>query len=143
MPIVNRDLDASQQTNMLTTSLTNLINGQTYVVFEAPYPCQLISAQNVSIGVSGAPNHSLWLNRFVVGSGVTSVVIGNSIVVTTFGTSGAQGFSLPNAATTTLLFQAGDILTLSTAGGAGTASINTAVTFVVKALQDIKSAFGV
>lgn len=142
MAIINRDLDASQQTNVVNASLTNTITGQTYCLGVIPYPAQLIAATQAVIGLSGSPNHSLWLQRFVVGVGVTSVSIGNSLVATTFGTSGVQGFSLPNAATLTLLLQANDMLVLST-GAANTATTNTTVTFVIKALQDIKSAFGV
>lgn len=140
MAIVNRDLEAGQQTASFDATLSGVVTGQTYSLAVIPYPCQLMSASSAVNGLSGAPNHSLWIQRFVVGSGVTSINIGNSMVVTTFGTSGCQGYSLPSSAT--YLLQANDTIILSTAA-ANTAANSVNVVLCVKALQDIKTHFGV
>lgn len=139
MPLVNRDKDVSEQTIDFTCSL-GTVTGQTYAVCVVPWPAQLISAQIAGIGLSGAPNVSLWLQRFVIGSGATSTVIGQSMVLTTYGTSGAMGFTVLNGLTN--LLQAGDVISLSQAA-ANTATVDSAVTVCLKALQDIKSHFGV
>ena len=139
MAIVNRDLFSTQQREV-TSETVSTVTGQTYGLYIVPFPSQLIAAQNASIGLSGAPVHSLWIQRFIVGTGVTSIPVGNSQVITTFGTSGAIGFSLAGAGVTYPL-QTGDLLTLSTAA-ANTATTATTVTMVIQCLQDIKSHFG-
>jgi hypothetical protein len=96
--------------------------------------------QQCVTGLSGAPNHSVWLQRFVAGAGVTSIVFGASMASVAFATSGGQSFTL--AAGVTFQLQAGDLLMLSTAA-ANTASTSTVVTLVLRQLQDIVSDFGV
>lgn len=140
MPIVNRDLDSSQQTSVMSASLTGTVTSATYILAVFPAPAQLVAVHQAVLGLSGAPNHSLWLNRFVVGAGVTSVAIGMSMASSAYGTSGAQGFTVISGASN--LIQADDILVLSTAG-ANTGAASVSVSLAVKALQDIKTAFGV
>lgn len=140
MAIVNRDLDPSQQRDIYNCPLVNTITGQTYNLCLVPYPGQIVAAQQAVNGLSGAPNHSLWIQRFIPGTGLTSINIGNSLVATTFGTSGSQGFSLPGAVTYPL--QTNDVIMLSTAA-ANTAATSSTITLVIKALQDIKTVFGV
>lgn len=139
MAIVNRDKDASEQRDIYNATLNGTITGQTYALCVVPYPGQLVAAAQAVNGLSGSPNHSLWVQRMIVGTGITTFSIGNSLVATTFGTSGAQGFSLPNGPS--YLLQTNDIITLSTAA-ANTAATSVAVTLVIKALQDIKTHFG-
>lgn len=140
MAIVNRDLETSQQRDFYTAPLTNTITGQTYPLMVVPYPAQLVAAQQTVTGLSGAPNHSLWLQRFVPGAGVTSIALGASMASVAFSTSGGQSFVLASSATYQL--QAGDLVVLATAA-ANTATTTTVVTLAIRALQDIKSAFGV
>ena len=140
MALVNRDKDASEQRETYVTNVAPTITGGTYLLCQVAFPCQLVAVNHAAVGLSGAPNHSLWLNRFVVGAGITTIVFGNSLVVSAMGTSGPQSFSLPLAATFPL--QAGDVLLLSTAA-ANTNAASVQVTAVVKALQDIKTHFGV
>lgn len=140
MAIVNRDLDSSQQRDFYTAPLTNTITGQTYPLLVVAYPSQLVAAMQTVTGLSGAPNHSLWLQRFVVGAGVTSIALGASMASVAFATSGGQTFTLASGVTFQL--QAGDLIVLSTAA-ANTATTTTVVSLAIRALQDIKSAFGV
>lgn len=140
MPIVNRDLDSSQQTSVMSVSLSGTVTSATYILATFPSPAQLIAVHQSALGLSGAPNHSLWLNRFVVGAGVTSVAIGMSMATSAYGTSGAQGFTVISGSSN--LIQADDVLVLSTAA-ANTAAASLNITLAVKALQDIKTSFGV
>lgn len=144
MAIVNRDLDSSQQVVNFTSSFPvgfvgggpcGLTNG----VAVMPSPGQLVGAGLVCQGLSGAPNMSLWLNRFIVGTGFTAIPIGASLVAQALGTSGGQTFNVGAGVTWTL--QAGDAIVL-VANGANTAIQSATVTLSVKALQDIKTQFG-
>lgn len=142
MAIVNRDLDSSQQRDVVSTHVGNTITGQTYNLLTVPYPAQLLAAQQAVCGLSGAPNHSLWVQRMVVGTGITSVAIGQSVVPTTFGTSGPVGFTVLQTGGASFLLQAGDEILLSTSA-ANTAAVSVNVTLVLKKLQDIVTDFGV
>lgn len=140
MAIINRDLDSSQQRDVYQATIAPTSTGLTYLLAQVAFPAQLVAMSQAAVGLSGAPNHSIWLNRFIAGAGITTMIFGNSIVVTANGTSGPQGFSLPTAAS--FLLQAGDVLLLSTAA-ANTNAASVTVTTVVRALQDYKTTFGV
>lgn len=144
MAIVNRDLDSSQKVVNLTRSvqLDGAVNtvGLTHGVAVIPAPMQLVGAGVASIGLSGAPNLSLWLQRFVAGSGFTSINMGASMAAWDFGVSGGQTFNV--AAGVTYPLQTGDQLVLCGAGS-NLAARSVTVTLALKALQDIKSSFGV
>lgn len=139
MAIVNRDLDASQQVETVVATLTGTVTDATLPLCVVPYPARLIGAKQVVTGLSGAPNHSLWIGRFVPGAGMTSINIGSSLVAAVFTTSGAQSFAVPGNVTYPL--QEGDQLFLGTAA-ANTACARVSVTLVLRALQDIKQSFG-
>lgn len=151
MAIVNRDLDPSQQRqtyqalldrtpSSISAGIANpgLSTGNTFLVCNIPFPSQLMAASEACYGTSGSPVHSLWIYRFA--AGFTSIAIGQTMAITAFGTSGIQGFSLFAATTFQLL--AGDQLVLYTQAS-NAAVANAMVTVVVKALQDIKTDFGV
>ncbi len=139
MAIQNRDLDPSIRRQTLIGSVSNTATGATYCLATLPFPAQLIAASQAVVGLSGAPNHSLWIQRFIAGSGVTSIAIGASMVSVVFGTSGGQSFTISGASN---LLQTGDLLLLATAA-ANTGAVQATVTLVVQALQDIKTDFGV
>lgn len=143
MAIVNRDNDASQQRASINSSFANTVVGGTYPVFIAPYPCTLDAASQFVVGLSGAPNHTLWLYRFVVGAGVTAVAqLGASLASAAYGTSGAQTFTIISGTGTSYPLQAGDAVYLQSAGANTGVAFGT-VQLVVRALQDIKTFFGV
>lgn len=144
MAIVNRDLDSSQQVVNLNYSspvgfTAGIGIGLTQAIAVIPCPAQLVGAGVASMGLSGAMNLSLWINRFILGSGFTSINVGASLVAQAFGTSGGQTFNVGAGVTWTL--QAGDVINLCGAG-ANTAIQSCNVTLAIKALQDIKSSFG-
>lgn len=141
MAIVNRDLDSSQQRQYLTGSVTKTLTGTTYCIATIPHQARLLAASEAVIGLSGAPNHSLWVQRFLPGVGVTSFVVGASMVAVVYGTSGGQSFAVLGSGTSNVL-QTNDLILLSTAA-ANTAAEHVSVTLVIQALQDIISDFGV
>jgi hypothetical protein len=151
MAIVNRDLDSSQQRETyqcyvsgsasgISAGIVNpgVATGLTFPLCNIGFPAQLVAADCAAYGLSGTPVHSLWIYRFA--GGFTSIAVGQTLTITAFGTSGVLGFSL--FAATTFPLQSGDQLVLYTQGS-NTAVANTTVTLVVKALQDIKTNFGV
>lgn len=150
MALVNRDKDTTEQREVYQAVLNGtpsgisagilnpgLSTGSTFRVCTIPYPASLVAADNVVYGLSGTPVHSLWIYRFA--GGFTAIAVGQTMAPTAFGTSGALGWSLFGASWNLL---AGDQLVLYTQG-ANSAVAEANVTCVVKALQDIKSHFGV
>ncbi len=143
MAIVNRDLDYTEQRHVVSVALANTSTGVTYPVMVVPFPSKIVACYEGALGLSGSPVHSLWLQRFVVGAGLTSIVLGSTIPVAAIGTSGTalQGFTVL-ASGVTYPLQAGDTIALYTQG-ANAGTVETTVTVVIQALQDIRTAFGV
>lgn len=139
MAIINRDLSKSEQRHSFVEVVQNTATSSTYLICVVPFQSYLSAAAMACQGLSGSPNHSLWVQRFVAGVGVTSNVVGYSLVAQSWGTSGTQGFTVSG---TTYTLQANDVLILSTAG-ANTGTVSTQVTYVLQALQDIKTQLGV
>lgn len=143
MAIANRELDASEQRRVVTGSARDTVVGGTYPLWVAPYPCTLDAASQIVVGLSGAPNHQLMLYRFVIGAGVTAVTqLGASTVAAAYGTSGAQTMAIVANSGTSYPLQAGDAIYLQSAG-ANTGAQLVQVELVVRALQDVKTSFGV
>lgn len=141
MAIVNRDLETSEQRHVLSASVDGAATGVTYALGIVPFQSKLISAMIVAKGLSGAPVGTLWNHRFIPGTGFTSIVMGTSVLIPAFGVSGGITFGVLAAGVTNPL-QSGDVLTLAT-GVANTGAERYVVTYVIQALQDIRSAFGV
>lgn len=139
MAIVNRDLDSSQQIMNYNTLVANTTVGASYALCVVPMPGTLLGAGVISKGLSGAPNLSLWIERFIAGAGYTAINVGASMAAWVYGTSGGQTFNV--GAGITFPLQAGDAISLATAG-ANTAALAHTVTLAIKATQDIKSQFG-
>jgi len=150
MALLNRDKDQSEQREIINVSYGTVATGVTLSVAVFPYPCQIVAAQQTAIGLSGTPIATLWLQRFVVGSGVTSIGLAATLALTAYGTSGAQGYSTVAFGTTTLAqgstavqtIYPGDQLVLLTSGS-NAAVAAASLTLVIKSLQDIKTHFGV
>lgn len=145
MAIVNRDLDASQQKEVISyaTAPGSVIStGTTLAMWVAPFPCQIQSARVGTLGVSGAPQARFSVQRMA--AGLTIVAVGSTSLITNLGISGILGHSgVMSAGTTLLQLQAGDVLSLETAGGSATAAIGIVAQIVVKKLQDIVSHNGI
>lgn len=140
MAVVNRDLDPTQKVAVLTGVAQPYVVAATYSVGPIPWPSKLVAAQAQANGLSGAPQMFLQLHRFIAGTGFTSIVLGSTVVVPAFGTSGGVTLSV-SAAGTTYPLLAGDLLVFSNPA-ANTAAAQANIACVIQATQDIKSAFG-
>lgn len=141
MAIVNRSLDASEQTFQVNAPLGLFITSDTQHVYTAPYPVTLKQVKVNALGLSGAPQHKMVLNRFVVGAGLTSIDITSAAVVPAIGTSGLYTPSLPAAGSSLLSLQAGDYISV-VSSVANTAIASCLYELVVQAVQDIKTYYG-
>lgn len=143
MAIVNRDFDNSQQRDVFFYS-NPLISGTSSLINLAVASCaqQLLVIASEAFGVSGAPQVAIQVQRFVVGSGLTTIALNGSslLTVSAYSTSGMQTHSIPTGSTL-LLLQKGDLVQ------AVTSIANTAAVYafecVLLTLQDIKQNYGV
>ena len=144
MAIINRTNDITQQRVSLQFSnfSSALTAGETGVIGYIPCPCHVHAANIAAFSVSSAPSFALTVNRFIVGSGVTSYILGSTFAVPSFGTSGvlAAGISLPVLGTTSMILMTNDVLGYIVGGSGGTNAIyGLAGTVVLRPIQDIKS----
>ena len=142
MAIVNRDLDPSQQ--RLNVVVSTAVIGVSQLVQLAIAPCavQILNVSSSALGLSGSPIVGLQIQRFVVGSGLTTIPINGSslLTITALGTSGIQSQVLPASGSTLTSILRGDVLQ------AVTSTANTAASYcfesVLQVLQDVKQDFG-
>lgn len=137
MGLINRDKDVSEQKQLVEVLIDDTITARVYPLYTAPRAQNLVDARNICLGLSAAPTMSLFLNRFVIGTGGQSFAVGGALTVSAFGTSGAQQYSLPASGSSLLAMQSGDWLSVK-AGGAGAAVTDNIVELVVQDLADIK-----
>lgn len=142
MAICNRDLDPSQQKEVVAANYGAVATSLVIPVGIIPYPATIVSARVAATGISGSPTGALKINRFIVGSGSTVYLGGfTTLTVQAVGTSGVQSVVIAAAGSTALQLQAGDEITYTSAGSnAAVASL--AVSVVIQATQDIKTFFG-
>lgn len=144
MAIVNRDLDASQQKDVLCAQLKTVNTGVTMPVMAIPYPCTIQALRVGAIGTSGAPQWDFLVSRFIVGTGNTVFTIGiSNLILAAIGTSGSLGHSGLAAAGSTLLNLAANDVLMVNASGANTNVTDATLSLIVKKTQDILSHFGV
>lgn len=152
MAVVNRTLDASEQRKVYQASFpkvggasfTNVATGTTAVVAVVPGPCTLDAMQIIAYGISGAPTVQLNVDRFIVGTGFTTIILatGSSNTPGAFGTSGSPTAVIAASGSTLLNLLANDVL-IATTGAANAAANSLSVAVVLKPIQDIKKQFGV
>lgn len=143
MAITNRSLDVSEQRHVFDKSFGAVATGLTMQAVMVPYNCNLEAAKLAVVGVSGSPTYALQIWRFIPGAGATSYNPGSTTLAgTAVGTSGIQSFLLASSSSTLVQLQANDIITV-TSGGANSAVAQLAMSFVLRATQDIKTSWGV
>ena len=143
MGITNRSKDVSEQRDSIQTTLGLVATGATILVAQIPYNSTLDAVKVSAQGLSGSPTYDLRVWRFIVGTGVTTIAGGaTTLTPLVMGTSGLQSMSLAASGSSFLNLMANDVITL-TSGGANTAVTGLSVSVVIKAVQDIKSTFGV
>lgn len=140
MAIVNRDLDPSQQKDVVVYCSNGAVaTGVTKFISVVPYPAVLQSLAAAAHGVSNAMQVAFNLERFT-SAGVTVIPLGiSNLVLQNFSVSGALGFSGLAAAGSTLLnLQYGDVLSMTTSVANGNA-LDLSLELVLKKVQDIVS----
>ena len=143
MAVTNRTLDASEQRKTIEASYLLTATGVTVLAAQIPYASTLEAVKVAAQGLSGSPTYDLRVWRFIVGTGVTTIAGGaTTLTGVAMGTSGAQSMVLAASGNTLLNLLANDVITL-TSGGANTAVTALNVAVVIKAVQDIKTSFGV
>lgn len=143
MAIVNRDLDPTQQ--RWSFGAQPGVVGISLLIHVGIVPCasQLLVIATNAYSLSGSPTVGAQIQRFVVGSGLTTIPLNGSslLTITAFSTSGIQTQTLPASGNTLLNLLKGDEIQLITSAA------NTAATYVVEAviqiLQDVQSTYGV
>jgi hypothetical protein len=148
MGIINRDKNITEQkewiqyNNDFGIGVSSLVQtGQTLILGgPMPFPGRLQSGLIFAQGVSGAPQFSLSMVRFVAGAGNTVITVGiSNMVIQNASTSGPIGFSgLPIPGSTLLNFLAGDMFMVTTSVS-NTAVSSLAVQLVVVKTQEIVS----
>lgn len=161
MGILNRTKEASEQKERFFINLTGAVGGASAIIstgatFPAmivPYPATVSGAQLAAVGISGSPQYTIAVNRFIAGTGFTTWVLatGASNIPAEFGTSGPgvfgtsafgqSGMLLTNAHGSTLnILMANDLLTVTT-GGTNAAARSVAMCVVLQPIQDVKVNF--
>lgn len=146
MAVVNRSLDGSQQKEVMKLVFGALATGVTAQIGIVPNPCTVTAAQIAAFGVSTTPSYELGVQRFIVGAGLTYIILGkgsSNALAYDFGVSGvvSTGMKLEAAGSTLLNLLANDVLCLTT-GGSNAAAKSLALGVVLQPVQDIKQWFG-
>lgn len=141
MGFSNRDLDVSQQKVIKQfASASTIATSATMLIASVPVQGVLKSINLSAFGLSGAPHLEINILKFAGGQTAVSGV-GNTLVVTAFGTSGSIGFSLVAAGSSLLQVSAGDLIVLKT-GNANTAMATCVVDVVIGAVADVMAVYG-
>lgn len=144
MAVLNRDKDASEQryvfgyNSQVTVGVSGLIQ-----LGIAPCASQLLAVASNAFGLSGSPILGVQVQRFVVGSGLTTIPVNSSSLLTivAYSTSGMQTHILPAAGATLVQLLKGDAIQLVSSVANTAAQYE--VEAVVQILQDVKSDYGV
>ena len=154
MGIINRTKDVTEQRLTYSYVQGALATGVTVALGVIANAGAIQAAQIAAVGVSGAPTFQLAVQRFITGTGYTSITFatGTSNTPADFGTSGAGSFGsslfgvsgmiIAALGSTLNLVQPNDVLMLVT-GGANSAVKNLALTVVIQPTQDLKTFFGI
>lgn len=139
--IVNRDKNITEQVDNWysqtpTTGVSLLIQ-----LAQVPYQGQILKITSSAYGLSGSPILGIQVQRFIVGSGLTTIPVNGSslLTVAAFSTSGMQTHSLPAAGNSLVQLLVGDQVQFVTSGTNTAASY--AVNVVVQCLQDFKTQY--
>jgi len=140
MAIVNRDLDASQQSYVVQNALGALATGVSAWVGAVPSVGQILEWKLSGKGLSATPVYQLAIARWT-SAGITNIALGSAITLAgAFGLSGGLLGATFNSGSYAV--QAGDVLVVNTSG-ANTAVTDLVVSVVIKATQDIKKTFDI
>ncbi len=146
MGVINRTEDQSLQRVALDVVLNgSQTNGETGVLAPVPFPCFLEAAQLAFFNPTAQVTFQLVVNRFIVGAGFTTILLGSTFTPIAFGTSGVatRGLSLPPSGSSLLSLMTNDLLGYQVGGGSTAAIYGTFGSFVVRPVQDVKVFLGI
>lgn len=140
--IINRDKNLTEQVDNWDVQTAVIGISVLLPLVSVPYVGQLQKVVVAAFGLSGSPQIQLQIQRFIAGSGLTTIPLNGSSLLTiqAFSTSGLQTFTIPALSSTLVQLQANDQLqaVTSTANTAATYSFNC----IVQCLQDFKTQYG-
>jgi len=142
MGIISRTNEPSGQRMALDVCLNgSQTNGETGVICHIPTACLLEAANFACYNTTSQAYMMLTLNRFIVGTGATTYVLGSTFAPPVFGTSGVipSGVSLPATGNSLLALMPNDVIGYQIGGGSTAAIYGIAGTVVIRPLQDIRS----
>lgn len=142
MGIQNRDKGINEQVD--NWDIQTPVEGVSLLIqcCNVPYTGQILKVTSSAYGLSGSPILGLQIQRFIAGSGNTTIAINGSslLTVVAYSTSGMQVHSLPAAGNSLVQVQSGDQIQLVTSGS--NTAANYAINVVTQCLQDFKTQYG-
>lgn len=142
MGLINREKDQSEQRENFDVQTAVVGVSALIQLGNMPYPGQILKIVSSAFGLSGAPILGLQIQRFIVGSGLTTIPVNGSslLTISAFSTSGMQTHVLPAAGFSSIQVLSGDAVQLVTSVANSAATYN--VNMIVQCLQDFKSTYG-
>lgn len=148
MAIVNRTLDVSEKRKTYSSSFyagaAGILAGATLHLLVVPSNGKLAAIQVACTGLSGAPALDFAVQRFIVGTGVTTIAGGaTALTLPNWGTSGTIAVVLAASGSSFLNLLANDVLVAHTSGTTDDACKQLQLSIVIEATQDIKLSLGI
>lgn len=142
MGLQNRDKAINEQVDNwdIQTSVTGV--SSLIQLVNVPYVGQIQKIVATAYGLSGSPILGVQIQRFITGSGLTTIPLNGSslLTVTAFSTSGLMTCTLPALSSSLVQVIPGDQVQFVTSGANTAASY--AANVVIQCLQDFKTQYG-
>jgi hypothetical protein len=113
-----------------------------FACISVPYTGQVLKITSSAFGLSGSPILGVQIQRFIGASGLTTIPVNGSslLTITAFSTSGIQTHSLPAVGNSLVQLLSGDSIQLVSSASNTAASYQ--VNIVTQCLQDFKTQYG-
>lgn len=146
MGIIERSLgDSQKRAQFVNWDAANVVTGTTAIIAAIPCAASLDAVQVMANGISGSPVYTMFVQRFIVGTGFTTFALGTSFAPSEYGTSGVfsltAGLSLPQIGSTLTSLLQNDLLVLVT-GGSNAAVKSVSVNLAIRPVVDVFKFFG-
>jgi len=142
MGLQNREKGLNEQCDNWDVQTANVGISTLIQLCQVPYSGQLLKVVSSAYSMSGSPIVGLQIQRFIAGSGATTIPLNGSslLTMTAFSTSGILTHAITGVGTSLVQLQSGDQLQAVTSGA------NTAATYafnsIIQCLQDFKTQYG-
>jgi hypothetical protein len=141
MAICNRDKGTAEQYQVVHMNVGALAVSATREIWVAPFPCTVSAAYAMAATISGAPSYSLQVNRFIVGTGATTITgLAADQAVAAFSTSGLATITLATSGSTLRSLVKGDCIEI-VSNAADSAFADLLISLQIQKTQDILSIF--